>query len=105
MVMVFDSDMDPPRQAGRFHCAGCLAKTVFWISEGQEYAELPDLECSSCGFEYVSITNEQTGEVKHQIGHEMREKALKEFIEEQQAALLRSGFVSEDVTRVVGTPE
>lgn len=98
-------DFDPPREAGEFHCPGCLCRRMFWIAEGQEFNEEADLECSSCGFMFVNFRNERTGEVKHQISREMRAQAIEDLIAKRKGELLRAGYVKEDVDRVIPSSE
>lgn len=98
-------DFEPPREAGEFHCPGCLCRRIFWIAEGHEYNEQADLECSLCGFTFTTIRNEKTGEVAHQISAELRSKALGDLIKKKKGKLLESGYVKEDVERVIGSSE
>jgi hypothetical protein len=100
----YGPEEDPPREAGEFHCPGCLCCRVFWIAEGHEFNEEPDMECVRCGFTFTTFRNERTGRIQHQISRGQREVALEKLIAKRQGELLRAGFVREDVERVYSSP-
>ena len=97
-----DYDGEEPRKAGVFRCPACAGPEMFWIAEGQEYDDLPDLECSSCGFMFVKVRNEKTNTMVNPITAEMREEAMRKMITKLRRSLINAGYVKEDVDNVLG---
>lgn len=107
MRFVFPPDTENRLSAGEIYCPRCVQKTLFWVIEGHENRDEPDVECEACGYVYTTVQkivrtkDGETTRKEHQLPAKVRRNALREFAEKQRRDLISQGFWLEDIPEVV----
>ena len=92
--------MEPARSDGILHCPLCFCMREFVLTEEANTMEpYPAIECSTCGYEFHTSTDEEKGTSRPTVSPEVREAARERFRNERMAHLVRHGYRLESLQR------